>query len=340
MRTWFALLFVLLCGGAPDGYAQSGNASRELFRDRYNENVIFLMGGAMGGTFNQLTTDIATVLNQDGRVRVMPVIGGASIQNIKDVVLLRGIDLALITSEVMSDFRKSNELGPNIDAQVTYIAPLLPFEVHLVGRRGINSIEDLRGKKVNFNNKGSSMANFGPLLFRTLGIDVQPVFLSQTDALALMKRGDVDATISFSAKPQLGLPEIPADLGFKLLAVPFPASFQNDFLPAVFGHEDYPNLVGKDERVETFASIAVLVSFNWPKGSTRYQRTARFVDALFSRIDQLQKPPRHPGWTSVNLAATVPGMTRFAAAQEWIDKRNAQRAPDLQSPAREQAVRR
>ncbi|NJM55724.1 MAG: hypothetical protein HC841_07320 [Verrucomicrobiae bacterium] len=225
----------------------------------------------LGGTFNQLTTDIATVLNQDGRVRVMPVIG-ASLQNVRDVVLLRGVDLALITSEVMGDFRKSQELGSNIDVQVTYIAPLLPFEVHLVGWRGISSINDLRGKKVNFNNKGSSMANVWPLLFKALGIETQAVFLSQTDALALMKRGELDATMSFSAKPQLGLPEIPADLGFKLLSVPYHASLQEGFLPATFSHEDYPNLIGKDERIDTFASIAVLISFYWPKGSTRVNR--------------------------------------------------------------------
>jgi len=152
--------------------------------------------------------------------------------------------------------------------------------------------------------------------------------------------------MSFSAKPQIGLPDIPAELGFKLLSVPRHVSLQDKFLPAAFGHDDYPNLIGKDERVETFASIAVLIAFNWPKGSARYNRTAKFVDAFFSQISALQKPPRHPGWVNVNLAASVPGMTRFAAAQDWLDKKNLTRgapdrvAPSSERPARDPAVRR
>ena len=48
---------------------------------------------------------------------------------------------------------------------------------------------------------------------------------------------------------------------------------------------------------------------------------ARFADHLFSRIDRLQAPGFDPKWKSINLAATVPGLPRFAAAQEWLDRR-------------------
>jgi hypothetical protein len=41
---------------------------------------------------------------------------------------------------------------------------------------------------------------------------------------------------------------------------------------------------------------------------------------LFSRIDRLQAPGFDPKWKSINLAATVPGLDRFAAAQEWLDR--------------------
>ena len=43
-----------------------------------------------------------------------------------------------------------------------------------------------------------------------------------------------------------------------------------------------------------------------------------FVDVFFSKFSELQKPPRHPLWKTVNLAATIPGWTRFAAAEEWL----------------------
>ena len=68
----------------------------------------------------------------------------------------------------------------------------------------------------------------------------------------------------------------------------------------------------------------MLVSFNWPRGSVRYNRTVKFVDALFSKFAELQRPPRHPMWRSVNVAAIVPGWQRFPAAQEWLDRNEKQ----------------
>jgi hypothetical protein len=79
-------------------------------------------------------------------------------------------------------------------------------------------------------------------------------------------------------------------------------------------------LIKQGERVSTIAVPTALVAFNWPAKSNRYQRVARFADALFSRIDRLQGPGFDPKWKSINLAATVPGLTRFSAAQQWLDR--------------------
>jgi hypothetical protein len=69
----------------------------------------------------------------------------------------------------------------------------------------------------------------------------------------------------------------------------------------------------------------VLAAYSWRPGSPRYRRVARFVDELFDRIDRLQSPGFDPKWKDVNLAAHVPGLDRFLAAQEWLD-RNANAA--------------
>ena len=64
----------------------------------------------------------------------------------------------------------------------------------------------------------------------------------------------------------------------------------------------------------------VLAAYNWPKGSDRHARLARFVDYLLSRLDQLHAPGFHPAWRDVNVAAQVPGLRRFTPAQEWIER--------------------
>jgi uncharacterized protein len=72
--------------------------------------------------------------------------------------------------------------------------------------------------------------------------------------------------------------------------------------------------------VETVAMYTMLVTLNWPKGSMRYTRNAKFVDALFSKYQDFLKPPRQPSWKSVNFAGKVPGWQRFPPAQEWLDR--------------------
>jgi len=47
------------------------------------------------------------------------------------------------------------------------------------------------------------------------------------------------------------------------------------------------------------------------------------VEAFFPKIAEFHKPPRHVKWREVNIAATLPGWTRFPAAQEWLDSQRA-----------------
>jgi hypothetical protein len=93
---------------------------------------------------------------------------------------------------------------------------------------------------------------------------------------------------------------------------------QADYLPATLTHEDYPGLIAPGEKVETIAVSAVLIAFNWPKGSDRYRRIQKFVENFFPRLGEFQKPPRHPKWKEANLAAVLPGWKRFAGAEEWL----------------------
>ena len=300
---------------------------REQIRQRVNENVLFLMGGQPGATFSQLAHDISVVVDSND-LRVLPVIGGAAVQNVQDVVFLRSIDMALTTQEAMNHLKATGELGPNLEQRVTYIATLFPNPLQILARADAKSIKDLSGKKVNFNNKGSATAQFVPQIFKTLGVNVQQeLFMPQGDALEKLRNGELDATICSCPAPVPAFANVKPEWGLRLVTVPYEGAIQESYLPARMRHEDYPALIGKEEAVDTIAAVTVLISFNWPKDTVRYQRTAKFVDALFSKLSEFQKPPRHPSWKAVNLSATIPGWPRFAAAEEWL--RNRRREMDF-----------
>ena len=63
--------------------------------------------------------------------------------------------------------------------------------------------------------------------------------------------------------------------------------------------------------MDTVAVPAVLAAFNWSPHTERYRRLARFVDAFFGKIGELQQPPFHPKWKEVALNAPLPGWVRF-----------------------------
>jgi TRAP transporter TAXI family solute receptor len=317
---WASLPLLALALSLPlSESAEAQKLSREQLRKRVNENVLFLMGGQPGATFSQLAHDISVVVDNPNNLRVLPVEGGAAVQNVEDVLFLRNIDLALTTQEAMNHLKATRELGPNLEQQVTYIATLFPNPLQILARSGAKSITDLNGKKVNFNNKGSATAQFVPQIFKTLGVNVQQeLFMAQGDALEKLRSGEIDATICSCPVPVPAFVNVKTEWGLRFVTVPFDKPLQATYLPASMRNEDYPALIGKEGEVDTIAAVTVLISFNWEKGTERYQRTAKFVDAFFSKFNEFHKPPRHPLWKTVNLAATIPGWTRFGAADEWL----------------------
>jgi hypothetical protein len=150
--------------------------------------------------------------------------------------------------------------------------------------------------------------------------------MGQGDALEKLKTGELAATILIAGKPTGAMGKLRSGDGFQFLTVPFSKPLQADYLPAVLGHGDYPGMVDTGHDVSTIAASAVLIAYNWPKDSDRYRRIGSFVNAFFPKIAALQKPPHHPKWRETNLAAVLPGWTRFPAAAEWLEQ-NRQKEP-------------
>jgi uncharacterized protein len=308
----------LLAGGT--AFAQD---PQKAMRSWVNENTVFIAGGSVGATYHAIANDIALVTSDD-KLRVVSLTTSSGVQNVRDLVYMRSVDFALTNPRNLNGFVASGELGPDLKRQILYVAPLATEEVHVLALPEYNSLAELKGKKVNFHIAGSSSASAGAIIFRTLGIDVQVFNLPQPEAIEKMRRKEMDATICICAKLVPAYSAVKADAGFKFLEVPYPPALEAEFLPSKIDGEDYPSLVEKGKAVQTIALYTILVTLNWPKASARYQRNARFVDALFSRYGEFLKPPRQPSWKTVNFAGKVPGWQRFAPAQEWLDRHQRQ----------------
>jgi TRAP-type uncharacterized transport system substrate-binding protein len=292
-------------------------------QDKINAWTVGLAAGLLEGAPLRLATEMARVVDDGENLHVLPIVTRGPTENLNSLLYLRGVDLAIINSDSLDEYKVA---FPDIERHVKYLLSLFPSELHIFVRPGIQSLQDLAGKKVNFNTLGTAAAYSGPLIFSRLGIDVEKTFIPHPLALQQMRKGDMAAVVFITAKPVDAFLRGQWESGFKFLPVTYDAKFEDYYLPAFLEASDYPALVKQGERVATLAVPTVLATYNWPANSNRYQRVARFTDHLFGRINKLQVPGFDPNWKTINLGATVPGLSRFTAAQEWLDRQSRQGA--------------
>ncbi|TGD98265.1 TAXI family TRAP transporter solute-binding subunit [Methylobacterium nonmethylotrophicum] len=294
-----------------------------------NANTVAVISGTPGGTYFRMASDLAFVLDGFKDLRVLPVMGKGAGQNAYDLRYLRGIDIGFVRTDSLDQLRKDRRVG-NVQAHIAYIARLFNDELHVVAPREITDIRQLAGRKVSFDVRGSGTDMSGRAMFSGIGLAVEAVNVDQPAALGMLERGELAALVSVAAKPVAVLAEFQGGGRFHLLAVPFAGAAAESYMPAELTHADYPLLAPEGSPVRTLAVGTILAAYNWPKGSERYGRIARFVDAFFSQYDAFLKPPRHPKWREVNLTAEVPEWQRFPAAKEWLERRGGP-APEAAS---------
>ncbi len=304
------------------------NGSENAVRERKNNAVVGVAGGLLSGTYMKFADELAQVLDDGDKLRVLPIVTYGAASNLDDLLYLRGVDVAITQSDVFEYFRTQRKIA-NLDKRVQYIIRLPVSEMHVLARDEIKSLEDLRGRKVSFGPAGSASSLTGSIVFQRLGVEVEQVLLDNPTAIQKLKSGEIAALVRVIGKPIDFFAKIPANSGLHFVPIPFSKSFADYYTVGELTRQDYPTLVTEGDRVDTIAVPAVLAVFNWQKGGDRYTRVRRFVEALFANWDKFRQPPRHPKWRDVNLAATVPGWTRWSVATEMLD----QLAPEAQADA-------
>jgi len=289
-------------------------------RDKLNQNTVTVISGNPNGTYLYLAYDMSAVLDDGNELRVLPVIGKGGYQNVLDVLHLRGVDLCITQSNIMTYLKRTGEFGPNIDNRLAFITKLYNEEMHVLAGPGINSVRELNGKKVNFSDVGSGTQFSTRLIFELLGIKATEINVGQADGYQMVKSGQIAATVLIAGKPTGSFSKFKLEPGMTLLPVLYADVLEQDYLPAKLTHEDYPNLIAKGSTVDSVAIASVLAAYNWPRDTDRYRRVAAFIDAMFSKFPDFQKPARHAKWKEANINSSLRGWKRFPAAEEWLVK--------------------
>jgi uncharacterized protein len=285
-----------------------------------NENTVGIVSGSPSAddTYLQVANDLASVLNDSDRLRILPIVGVGGHQNIRDVRYLKGVDIGLTQLSVLNSYRSFNQLMGKYDDKIVLIAKLFNEEVHLIAARDITTIEQLNGRKVNIDDVRSGTSQAMRDVFKRLGIKVEEVNVPQRQAFEMLKTGEIAATAYVSGKSAKLISDMKFERGIHFLPITYSSEIGAEYLPSDLTHEDYPDLIPVSETIQTIADEVVLIGYNWPKGSDRYRRVQKFVEAFFPKIEDFRKPQFHPKWREVNLAVNINGWKRFEPAEEWF----------------------
>src|SRR5246127_88718 len=129
--------------------------SEGAIKERKNAWTVGIAGGLIDGTYMRFADELAKVLDDGDNLRVLPMVTYGAASNLDDLLYLRGVDVAMTQADVFEYFRTQRKTA-NLDQRVHYIIRLPVSEMHVLARNDIHSIEDLRGKKVNFGPAGSA----------------------------------------------------------------------------------------------------------------------------------------------------------------------------------------
>ena len=283
-----------------------------------NQNTVTLITGTIGGTYVQIGADLASVLDDGNKLRVLPIVGRGSVQSVADILFLQGVDIGIVRADTL-DYLERKGFAKDIKKQFTYVTKLYNEEMQIIAPKTINSLRDLEGKTVSVDlPNGSTFVTVLTVADR-IGMKANWVYIEQRIAMEKLKKGEVDAVIVVGGKPYKSVSNFTNDGRFHLVKVDYEKPLQGDYLPATLTAKDYPNLIAEGESVDTIAVPALLAAYNWAPNTARYRKLTNFVDAFFTKFPQFQHAPFHPKWKEVSLAAPLPGWQRLPYAQQWLD---------------------
>jgi TRAP transporter TAXI family solute receptor len=304
-------------------------------RQEANEGVIRIISGQIHSTAFRATAEMASVMSDVEGMRLLAMMGKGSVQNVSDMLYLKGVDLAIVQEDVLNHMRDKRIHGA-LDRRINYIAKLYNEEVHLLAGGSVASVEELAGKKVAFGLETDGTAVTAEILFEQLGVGVVPVYMQPDVALQMVKSGELAAMVYVEGKPADLFRRVRKEDGLKFLPVPLTDAVQKaSYLPTRLTAEDYPRIVPADGdgAVQTVAVGSVLMSFNWKPDTSRYKSIELFISTLFERLGRLQAAPYHPKWADVNLAAQVPGWERLPAVDAVLATTATADAQSCSEPA-------
>jgi TRAP-type uncharacterized transport system substrate-binding protein len=300
----------------------TGARSEDARSLKLNQSIVGLLASEPGLAGNVL--EIANAMDHTDGLRVLPIIGRGSLQSINDLLFLRGVDVALLSSDSLA-FVKQNKLYTDETGKLAYLAKLANMNVIILARKEIGVIEDLPGMRIATGPANSDEFVAAELVFGALGTNYERVPTTGENSLAALLDGRIDAAVFTGADSYTLLNSIKTKSGLHILTLSLPESLTGVYSPAILSHTDFPNFIADGTAVETIAAALILAVFDWPERTERFYKLKKFNKALLSTYLATRSAEQ-----STNYSAAVPGWKQYLTAKDLMGaNKPAQDSPTI-----------
>ena len=289
-----------------------------------------IVTGSKKGTYYQFGLNMAELVKKQGvRLRVDDSQG--SVQNVFSVYKSPDTQLGIVQSDVLAFVAKiqTDPVLQRIANKTKMVFPFYNEEVHLLANADVKDFDDLSGKIVAIGEEGSGIYLTSRLLFEASGVKPRDTLaVGPVDALALLKKGDIDALFYVAGIPvKLFTEDVTAD--DRLALVPITNKNILEFYPAV----QIPANTYKwqNQAVSTVAVKAVLISYDF-RGSN-CENVGKVAKLVYDNLNWL-KANGHPKWKTVDLNAPLKGWEQYDCVTKVVypTKRRAPEKPRVVNP--------
>src|SRR5262249_21714252 len=174
---WGAVLISLhvtsACAAAPDPRTEARNGLVSVLTDGIVDP---------NGRATQAINQLADYASHLAKVRVLPIAGHGAVANVRDLLYLRGVDLAVLNNDVLA-FLDQTRQYPDARRRIRYVTHLFDQKVFLLARKDINAIEALRGRRLAVLSEAGGGRVTATVLFGLRKVDVAVEAIGPGDVL-------------------------------------------------------------------------------------------------------------------------------------------------------------
>lgn len=302
----FAALAWLVVLAIPPGHAQTPPGVPDVGQG----SVTILTDGIANPNSPALRamSELSLHLDKIGDMRVLPLMGYGGAANVRDLLKLRGADLALLNSDILA-YLDQVKTYPEARARIRYVTELFDQKVFVAARTEVGSLDQLAGKTVAVL-EGSAGQVTATTIFRLLKIPAKIAPQRSGEALGLAVKNGADAILVL--EQDLGL--IPRGSGLQLLPIPTSERLARVYRPGKIEPSETPGLA-LSAPIETLKVATVLATFDWKQTNLRFPHVSRFIADLFAALPALKRDNPNSVWLETDVQAKVLDWQRFSVSE-------------------------